>query len=637
MKLTLSTLSFFLSIVISYGQIVRNGETLYGNEWINYDQSYLKIKVGQDGIYQITGQQLADAGFPISQIDATEYQLIWLGLEQRIWTSKSSGSLSAEDIILFYGEKNRSQVDRYLFKDPNRQMLNPEYALTSDTSAYFLTWTPGIPATRRFEEVPNDLTGVGAPLPWYLHHEKLVFSDRAFKGALTRDVRYSHYSEGEGFASFANVNHNFKLKVDQIDPTGDTPELHLRFTGNNVLHEIEWSWNNNHLSDLNVFTPYLSEGGDGKIIDTLLPLQFSDLKSENSFNSSLKNPEDNRLAYGIVELIYPRKFSFNQENLTSFQLEDVREGAYLEINNFAHDGQSPRVFDLTSGTIIQATVEDNILKVKLPAGNARRDILIVSIRGILTAIPELMNFEDLASSEAGYIIISHEKLFSGDNVVQQYADYRASAAGGAFQTQIIEIKQLIDQFAYGVARHPLSIKNFINYISDHWANPEFIFLIGKGLDYTNSRNGQSPYDFLLGYGHPGSDNLLTSKGQSSTPLIPMGRLAARDAGQVATYLDKVKRMEDLIAHAPQTIKDRAWMKRVLHLGGGKNVGEVTHLFNRLNIMKDILETSTLQADVSSWTTQSQDIIDFNQDETVLDRINDGVMIKTYFGHGSVTT
>ena len=54
-------------------------------------------------------------------------------------------------------------------------------------------------------------------------------------------------------------------------------------------------------------------------------------------------------------------------------------------------------------------------------------------------------------------------------------------------------------------------------------------------------------------------------------------------------------------------------------------------------MKTIIETSSLQSDVSSWSIQSQDIIDFNEIQSVRDLINSGTIIKTYFGHGSVGT
>ena len=168
-----------------FGQIVQNGNTLYGNEWINYDLQYVKIKVGQDGIYRLTSQQLAEAGVPIDQIDIATFRLYWLGERAKVVHKQVAGTFSSDDYLEFYGEKNRSQVDRFLFNDPDRQMLNPEYGLTSDTSAYFLTWTPGVSSAQRYVIQENNLDG---PLPpkkeYYLHREKLVLDEAASEGYL---------------------------------------------------------------------------------------------------------------------------------------------------------------------------------------------------------------------------------------------------------------------------------------------------------------------------------------------------------------------------------------------------------------------------------------------------------------------
>src|SRR5690606_7718301 len=40
---------------------------------------------------------------------------------------------------VFYGKKNRTDLEGFLYQDSDRQMLNPEYSLFSDTAIYFLT------------------------------------------------------------------------------------------------------------------------------------------------------------------------------------------------------------------------------------------------------------------------------------------------------------------------------------------------------------------------------------------------------------------------------------------------------------------------------------------------------------------
>jgi len=51
--------------------------------------------------------------------------------------------------------------------------------------------------------------------------------------------------------------------------------------------------------------------------------------------------------------------------------------------------------------------------------------------------------------------------------VQDYADYRASIEGGNHKTLVVDVELLYDQFAHGIRKHPLSIKNFVSYVAIH--------------------------------------------------------------------------------------------------------------------------------------------------------------------------
>ncbi|MBK8502190.1 MAG: hypothetical protein IPL46_08265 [Saprospiraceae bacterium] len=620
-----------ISVSPGIGQIVQNGNTLYGNEWINYDQEYVKIKVGQDGIYRITSQQLLAAGVPIDQIDIATFRLFWLGVERRLLTSKATGIFSSDDYLEFYGEKNRSQVDRFLFNDPDRQMLNPEYGLTSDTSAYFLTWTPGVSSAQRYVFQENNLDG---PLPpkkeYYMHREKLVLHAAAFKNLLNIDgVSYSTYGEGEGFGSREGASGNFTIGTSELAINSPDPILHVRMTGNPKPHQVQINWNGSALLNLNFI--------GSTLFDTTVSLFDREIRNSNLITYSTSASSD-KVAFGLVELTYQRRFSLNQQNTGFLQLEDVQSGAYLEINDFNHAGQPPKVFDLTDGSVYIGTIEGNLLKLNLNPGSRIRQLVIIQ-QGQIIIPPSIqpIQFENLQTSDANYIIISHRDLMQGEDYVTQYRDYRASPAGGNYQAKVIEIQQLVDQFAYGVDKNPLSIKNFTNYIKRSWSNPQFIFLIGKGLEYRYGRIQDEAFDYLPVFGIPGSDNLLTSELESSVPLIPVGRLAARTPEQIKIYLDKIMVMEREINQAPQTIQARAWMKRILHLGGGIGTSQISLLRKNLDEMKEIIEINSLQSEVFSWSIQSQNVIDFNENQTVINLINSGTIIKTYFGHGSVGT
>ncbi|MCO6489735.1 MAG: hypothetical protein J5I98_15070, partial [Phaeodactylibacter sp.] len=164
-RLILFFLISFTSLSLARAQMWNGADTLYGNEWIRYDQQYFKIMVAEDGLYRIPYETLAVGGLPVEDIDGSRYQLWRLGEEQPLYVSQP-GPLGPGGFIEFYGEKNRSELDRHLFRNPGDEMLNPWYSLFTDTAAYFLTWVePGAP-TLRYEEVENELVNLPEREAW---------------------------------------------------------------------------------------------------------------------------------------------------------------------------------------------------------------------------------------------------------------------------------------------------------------------------------------------------------------------------------------------------------------------------------------------------------------------------------------
>ena len=156
MKKIITLVSFCLFLLASTSAQMWNGiDTLYGNEWIEYDQSHFKIMVAKDGLYRINYQTLVNQGVPVSSFQGNQLRLFHMGEEQPIYTSTES-SWGNNDYIEFFGERNRGDLDEYLFKNPQQEMANSEYSMFTDSSAYFLTWSD-TPSTARFDNILNDL------------------------------------------------------------------------------------------------------------------------------------------------------------------------------------------------------------------------------------------------------------------------------------------------------------------------------------------------------------------------------------------------------------------------------------------------------------------------------------------------
>ncbi len=610
-------------------QLIEAGDTLFGNEWINFDQEYYKLKIAEDGIYRIPYSLLISAGIP-ADLNARHLQLWWIGKPQRIFTS-TSGALQDGGFIEFYGQKNRSELDKYLFERPEK-MLNPDYSLVTDTSTYFLTWQSQA-SLLQYEHIPNDLMGDLSPQHHtYIHRAKVVLNTTAAKPRRNlQGVALSHYQPAEGFGSIYASNHEYQLPLSALasDPSFQ-PRINLRLTGNLGQHQIVVHLNNELLEQLSF--------NGSVLVDSTITVADSRLRSSNSI--SVNDATGRKISIASIELAYPRSLAFDKNTRASLELLDAREGAYLELKDFTSTG-SPLVYDLNAGFRLEATVQNNLIRINLPDGPNKRKVVVMDPSTEIQTVTDIqaVSFEDLDDSDAEYIIISNERLFQdgqGNNWIQAYADYRQSNPGGNYKTKIIRIQQLIDQFAFGIQMHPLSIKNFTNFISKNWRNPKILFLIGKGLDYRQDRKHRQPYEYLPVYGSPGSDNLLTSRSISSTPLIPVGRIAVRTPEQIGIYLDKIKKMEDQIANAPRTLTDRRWMKRGLHLSGGSGTGEKNLILSSLNSMAKHLSDGSMGITTRTVTKESNDVIDGTASQNVLDYINDGILLKSFFGHGATT-
>ena len=95
-------------------------------------------------------------------------------------------------------------------------------------------------------------------------------------------------------------------------------------------------------------------------------------------------------------------------------------------------------------------------------------------------------------------MITHPTMFTGthgNNPVEDYKAYRQSPDGGGYNVSIIDIEEITDQFAFGIKKHPLAIKNFLRYGRNTFsAVPKFVFIIGRGIAYNEFYSVQNKPD-----------------------------------------------------------------------------------------------------------------------------------------------
>ena len=645
---------FFLFICIG---LVTKAQ-VYNNEWIDYSKTYYKFKVGADGLYRISQSRLDSLG--LGSTPAQDFQLWRNGQEVPLYTSVATGPLSSTDYIEFWGEMNDGKPDKKLYSNPAYQ-LNDHWSLQTDTAFYFLTINSS-GANKRYTNTINDIAGnTLSPEPYFMHKAGRYLKRKINLGDAVQVqesyVYTSAYDKGEGWTS-ADIDSNGSLYDTfpglHIYPTGPAPTFNINAVGNaNNQRSFTVKINGTSLLTQTMdFYNYVTAQ-----TNLSLSLLSSDKANIEVHNTAAASPD--RMVVAQYELNYPRLFNFDNLKSFSFGLPANINGNYLEISNFNYGATAPVLYDVTNGKRYVADISNPLLiKIALQPSASDRKLILVSqdtsnINNITFASFETRNFINygLPANQANYLIISNPLLYNGvngSNPVDEYKNYRNSAAGGSYNARIYDINQLVDQFAFGIKKHPLSVKNFIQYaLATYSSAPKFVFVIGKGVSYYYYRNFENSPDSTVRsdlerlnlvptFGYPASDNLLTCFGGNDIPVIPIGRLAAINADEVAVYLKKVKDYESTQAVSSPYIADKAWMKNVVHVVGAEDITGTLIDSAETRAGRIIMDT-LFGGTVTKFAKTTSDMVEQLNSAKMESLFEEGISVLLYFGHSSATT
>ncbi len=639
---------YFLFCTVASSQIIDGLDTLYGYEWISNENPHLKLTLTEDNFYRIDYQSLVDQGWPVASINSEDYRLFHAGEAVPYYSTAAVGTpLGSGDFLVFYGQGNRGELDQHLYRNPEQQQLNPEYSLFSDKATYYLSWQSGGGALR-YNTLPNDLTNLPSAEPYVWQRAQEVFSNSFMKEYYRfsgTTLYYSHFGIGEGYGS-RSINElladgstiqtvNLALPAAYIN--GPDPILKTRYTAALFEHIQQLKADGNLIRTDNFY--------DWKMLNVTTNLPTTVL-ADQELNLEWEGlgGEKDEVSIGFVQLDYPATPNAANTSTYACRIEATGGRQYLEVANF--DGTAAIVYDLANAyRIVVNTISGGLLQVALPAATQPRKLRIIALESSLP-IPAVSaaNLQIPELGDASYLILTHSLLRAGgDDPVQAYANFRASTIGGGYQTAVVNIDDLFDQFGYGVQQHPMAIRNFIAW--QRKVNPSFryLFIIGKGREYIDLRTPANLTAalgttlFVPSFGYPASDNLLASRIDKPTPLVSLGRLPAINPQEVRLYLNKIQGMETFVASSPQTIEGRSWMKNALHLGGGSSPSEQQSIKNNLANMGREFEQGVFGGEVTSFYKTSADPIQTSLTDQIFSRINKGVSILTFFGHSSAGT
>jgi FMN-dependent NADH-azoreductase len=648
---------FFLATILGF--TTYSSAQNIGNEWINYNQSYYKCKVYQDGFYKISISALTNIGLPAGVL-GDNLQLYRDGVEQPIFVS-NTGVLSSTDFIEFYGEKANGNVEKRLYKDSTLN-LNPTQNLVSDTAVYFITYN-NASGHKRYHSLPNILINLPVKENYCLVSQRFNYRNSFTAGPSAAEGQYqnpimyhlnlSHFQQ-EGYIKSITSNKDsivVNCTNPYIDPSAPNVSIKTTVVGRGYIgnHNIKLYANNNLLGD----TTYARF--DFVRLNRSFPM--STISASNTFKIMYEPSGIANDNYGIssMEIKYPVTYDFNNLSSFKFEIEPKLASHYIEIINFNHGGGQPVLYNLTTSNYILGDISiPGIVRFLLPASGtassyvlqSKNDIAYKSTLGLTNV--SFKNFTQ-NSYQGNYIIITDSKYTNdgnGNNYVESYKNYRSSLAGGAYNSTVAFVNDIYNEFGYGYDFSGLAIRNFLEYAYTNasWTDkPKHVFIIGKGLEYNTylaykaASSLAYPFTAVPTFGQPGSDLLFTDFGSNDRPVMSIGRLSAFNANDIKTYLDKVKDQEIALTNTNQTSENKMWQKRVLQIAGASDSLQLLPIVSSLEKHKKIIENPFFGANATN-VYKSSNAEQESINNTIIDSfINNGSSIVQFFGHSSAST
>ncbi len=603
-----------------------------GNEWIDFTQSYYKIKVADDGFYRVTQDQLSAIGFPIGSVPASRVQLFRRGQEVAInVNTNGDGTLNYFE---FYGMRNDGESDAPLYDAGDQP--HTYYNLLSDTASYFLTYKLGSENGKRMAFSSDKNASGLTPETYHLEDTIQLFTSdyspgRRFGSGSAFSL--SKYDDGEGWTgNFQSKNafKDFDFELRNFVSSAVNPVLATVIIGGNSL---------SHKAAIQV-------GQNSSSLGLLANVEFGGWGKESfsgSFNSASVGalgeflvritaegvPETTeRISVAFVRIQYPQTIELGADENKIFTIDNPSTAkAWLQIPTTNASGT--RIFDITdpfnSIRISTTNFSDRVEAVIPDVTDGHKILAVTNVLTVDDLEQVVMPNYNLTNKD--YLMITHADLRSAGDPVNDYKVYRESASGGGFSVQIANITDLFNLYSFGDPS-PLAIKNFITDANNQ--NPiENVFIIGKGFttNFNYYRSVQTDINIPT-FGVPGSD-LVYTLGIGADPELPgiaIGRLNAYDTDDVTAYLNKIIEMES------QSYED-LFRKDFLQLSGGINQFEISNFIEIVQGFTNVLETDFIGGRAFNTGKETGEAVEFVD---VTDRVNQGVGYITFFGHSSGT-
>ncbi|MEM8600150.1 MAG: C25 family cysteine peptidase [Bacteroidota bacterium] len=616
----------------------------YDPAWYDASQPHVKLSVAEDGVYRVTGAELAALG--ATGVDLSTLALIENGRRIPVHLDgSSSGPMQASDAFVFVGRQNRGDDELWAYNDgtaatqsdPTLQSSD-RFSLYSDTTTYWLTWggTPG----PRYETLDPNAFAEGAPVLRThrdtTHYE--VDDPALYYAGDPAQFRAGHpfYTRGEGYYTrrFSHVSQGSEVSwvagfaiPHVVRENSETLDYAFKFKGAagaphqvnlEVRQVIDGAYNFSSVGTLSWqnydFGTFEGSFPQGRIAgESFFRVRFT--------STSIGTVASNHYL-DWVRVVHTRDL-----RPTDGALRIVSDGsrARYQLRSFA---EAPIALNPRDGRRYE-TAADGMTFTFADDPSAAGALWVVepgALRSVAAMAVDAGSDLASAANAADYVIVTPPALRAS---AEAHAAYRRSAAGGGYTVTVVDPRDLFDQFDYGRPT-PNAIRRFVRQ-TQAWSQPPR-FLLLWGDDVYRFRTDAQPSWWLPSYGNAVSDAWFGMQNDGPgdlTEIIAIGRIPLRTNAEGRLFTGKVQRSEG----APPA----TWQKRAILMSGGNGPGEQTDFRAYIQGVGLRVSDRPVGADTVFFHKTSDEVLDTSLQDSIRVAIQDGAAFLTYLGHSAAET
>ncbi|MCF8413345.1 MAG: hypothetical protein K9G44_08025 [Melioribacteraceae bacterium] len=615
----------------------REIEVAETDSWINYDQDYLKLSVGEDGIYRITAQDLTENGISTA-ISSSTLKLFNRGSEVEIFIDDNGdGTFNADDYLEFVAFKNYDGNHRTVndFDTPYNEYLN-RY---SDSTFFFLTWNGA--NGKRMDAVKNANLSPVDTVDFYdkiLHFEENPWSDFTQRDLVRRQNPDWQENETWNWLNQSVQTRNLNFTVENLYPDR-TAKAFVKGQGRagdviSDTYNLVLRVNNNSAAlDSARFDRYdrillAGEFSSNELINGANKLKYTSLPTASTLNWSWID---------WYELEFP-VYALAENNTLHLQYPSLKNDVVgvVKISNVTTTGNSLFKFS-TSGTFrVSNTSYSNSTLTFADTVKINDHYFLATDSTVLKPkFLEVKKFKNLRNSgnQADYLVITHPTLLNASAEYTAFIEDEYNV--NPFVSNIFDI---YDEFSYGYPE-PESVKEFLKAVHLNWQTPlvSNVVLIGEAnWDYkgnVTSRGIPRIPNLVPTYGVPSSDTWFTIWDTTGAfvPNMNIGRIAALNANDISHYMEKHK------AHLARPFDEIN--KNFLLFSGGKgdNPTELRTLKNANDYVEQLIQNRPTAGNSTHFYKTTDPKTDFGPytDQFISSKIETGGLFISYLGHSGV--